>query len=135
MTNCTIVRNATLGPNSESANGGGIYQERGELFVRNTILYDQVAATGSGNVYSDQIKSGEDLSLTVTHSLIDQESIVGVGNLADDPMLDTDFHLRVESPCIDKGDPNTSPEFDYDGDPRPQGALPDIGADEFMRAP
>jgi len=42
-----------------------------------------------------------------------------------------DFHLQADSPCIDAGDPNNYPETDFEGDPRPIGVAPDIGADEF----
>jgi len=42
-----------------------------------------------------------------------------------------DFHLLPDSPCIDAGDPYDYPLTDFEGDPRPMGAAPDIGADEF----
>jgi len=45
-----------------------------------------------------------------------------------------DFHLRTGSPCVDGGDPAALLEaplpVDFDGDPRPAGGAPDIGADE-----
>jgi hypothetical protein len=43
-----------------------------------------------------------------------------------------DFHLQPGSPCIDAAEPLSSAEVDFDGDARPQGAGPDIGADEVV---
>jgi hypothetical protein len=40
-----------------------------------------------------------------------------------------DYHLQAGSPAVDQGDPSAVSD-DVDGDPRPHGALPDIGADE-----
>jgi hypothetical protein len=41
-----------------------------------------------------------------------------------------DLHLAPESIAIDAGDPADHPARDVDGEPRPQGAAPDAGADE-----
>ena len=42
-----------------------------------------------------------------------------------------DFHLRPGSPCIDTGTANGAPTTDFDGNPRPAGSAPDIGAYEY----
>lgn len=42
-----------------------------------------------------------------------------------------DFHLRANAAARDAGDPTNFPATDIDGQPRPQGAAPDAGADEF----
>ncbi|MBI4950598.1 MAG: hypothetical protein HY908_01060 [Myxococcales bacterium] len=54
------------------------------------------------------------------------------GNLNVDPALDATGHLTPGSPCIDAGvlTPGETPTTDVDGDARPAGAGPDIGADE-----
>jgi len=42
-----------------------------------------------------------------------------------------DFHLKKDSPAIDKGWSLDAPDDDFDGNPRPQGSAYDIGAFEF----
>jgi parallel beta helix pectate lyase-like protein len=41
-----------------------------------------------------------------------------------------DFHLRPGAPAVDRGDPGSFSNRDYDGQHRPKGRLPDAGADE-----
>ena len=41
-------------------------------------------------------------------------------------------NLPAGSPCIDAGTSEGAPSEDFEGDPRPAGSAPDIGADEFM---
>lgn len=61
-----------------------------------------------------------------------QNGGLGGSNIDNDPKLDSSdhYHLTAGSPCVDKGDPKATVSEDYDGDPRPQGSAPDIGADE-----
>lgn len=53
-------------------------------------------------------------------------------NFTDDPLLDATWHLAPGSPCIDAGTPAEAPAEDFEGDPRPQGAEVDVGADEAL---
>jgi hypothetical protein len=49
-----------------------------------------------------------------------------------------DYHLMAGSPCIDAGDPAFASSWallDMDGQPRPIGAAPDIGCDEYNPVP
>ena len=62
-----------------------------------------------------------------------------VGNISVDPLfvnpLNKDYHLTLESPCIDAGDPDWSfaeGQIDIDGPRRVHGARLDIGADEYL---
>ena len=48
-----------------------------------------------------------------------------------DPKLGDAYHLLFSSAAIDQG-VASSVAWDIDGDPRPHGAAPDIGADEFI---
>jgi hypothetical protein len=42
-----------------------------------------------------------------------------------------DYHLRSGSPCIDGGTEDGGPGIDFEGDPRPQSCIYDMGGDEF----
>lgn len=53
-------------------------------------------------------------------------------NQADDPKVDSTFHLTSGSPCIDKGISTEAPPDDFDGDARPQNNEFDIGPDESV---
>lgn len=50
----------------------------------------------------------------------------------------SDFHLQSNSPCIDRGDPDTAPTVDFDGNPVPLDGdgngslLADLGVFEFV---
>lgn len=53
------------------------------------------------------------------------------GVLSADPLfVDGGFHLAPGSPCVDQGHPDAGVGVDYDGELRPRGTAPDIGADE-----
>ncbi len=56
------------------------------------------------------------------------------GNLTSDPLFagaaTWDFHLLVNSPALNVADLRYAMEVDFDLEPRPQGAGPDLGADE-----
>jgi hypothetical protein len=59
-----------------------------------------------------------------------------LGSISSDPCFvdadANDFHLKLNSPCINAGDPNFNDvnEVDIDGDPRIMNARVDMGADE-----
>jgi hypothetical protein len=42
-----------------------------------------------------------------------------------------DYHLQTGSPCIDGGTDKGGPGIDFEGDPRPQNCIYDMGVDEF----
>jgi hypothetical protein len=60
---------------------------------------------------------------------------LGSTNLVADPQLTNiatdDYHLLVTSPALDRGDPASTLNVDFDGTPRPQGAQRDSGGFEF----
>jgi predicted GH43/DUF377 family glycosyl hydrolase len=118
--------NVTIANNSASEGPGGIYfatdQPDGSLVILNSIL----------------TFNGDDLSCSagacsVTYSDV-QEGFAGSGNISADPKFvdraTGDYHLRGNSPAIDAGTSEGAPNTDFEGDPRPVGAV-DMGADEF----
>ncbi len=61
-------------------------------------------------------------------------AVNGTNNFLVDPLFfneeSGDYHLRPESPCVDRGDALGAPNEDIDGNIRPKGAGVDIGAHE-----
>lgn len=54
----------------------------------------------------------------------------GAPSISADPKLSVDLHLLPGSPCIDSAEPSSITAVDIDGDARPAGDGPDMGADE-----
>lgn len=111
---------------------GGIVSEDSIITVTNSILW--------GNLPQEiYVVSGEDPNIT---SSCIENGYPGDDNLDSDPMFLTwpedgclfdDYHLDVNSPCIDLGDPcSVLGLFDVDLDQRITGKGVDIGADEVQ---
>jgi flagellar hook assembly protein FlgD len=66
---------------------------------------------------------------------VDPSIVNGEGNIDDDPLFTTDYHLTENSPCIDAGDPDTDGDGDdwiIDPDDRdPDGSRKDMGCYYF----
>lgn len=130
----TIAANAASAPPEEAA-GGGVYMFDSTVEIVNCILWDNVA-----DVSSQIWRFAGSLNV---HDSIVQGGWPGEGNLEYDPRFvdlgAADTHLRIDSPCIDRGNNAASriPATDADGDPRTidgdgdQQAIIDIGADEM----
>jgi len=117
FTNCSFAEN-------HSENGAGAIQtaDSSRAVITNTILWGdgKTEFLGQETVRYSCVKGGAD----------------GEGNTADDPKYaDTethDLHIKLGSPCIDKGDRNAIViNQDQDGRDRIIGTAPDIGAYEF----
>jgi len=120
ITNCTFTEN------SASYYGGGIRnKDNSKPTVTNSILWRD----GPDEIFNSFS------SPSVTYSDI-QGGYTGTGNINADPMFvepaNGDFHLKQGSPCIDTGTSSGAPSTDFEGDPRPQGAGYDMGADEYV---
>ena len=119
ISNCTIINNFA------TDEGGGARNKFREATIENCIFWGNVAGTHS-----------QVLNLSLPrYSCIQDWTAGGIGNMNLDPLFTGDgYHITVNSPCLDAGDPNpvTEPNAtDIDGDPRMIVRI-DIGADEFF---
>jgi len=133
-----ILTYCNLTENTATNAGGGIYNiASSSSTITNCILWEDIAP--------DDPEIHNDISSTATSTYCDiQGGYDGEGNINSDPLFfhpsNFDFHLRVSSPCIDKGN-NSAPgilSVDFEGEPRivdgnSDGiATADIGADEYV---
>ena len=160
----TIINNTFSGNSAKC--GGGVYAslhyDLATLSIYNNILYNNIANAGGNdgddlricsdcdgnyigsivNLYNNDFSGNadfgtghsEDLCITLT------DNYHHADNIQEDPQfvdpVNGDFHLKSNSPCIDKGN-NSAPELpdtDFEGNPRILGSAPDIGADEFIKS-
>ncbi len=109
--------------------GGAIYSRYIPSTITNSIFWNNSAAI------DPEIHDAFGGVSNVTYSNI-QGGYPGEGNIDADPLFvdpdNEDFHLSLDSPCIDTGTSIDAPDDDIDGDLRPQGAGYDIGADEYV---
>lgn len=124
----------------------GIYLSlcQGGLIRNNTIVghtgcgIKKISGTAAAISNCIVWDNNDDLSgCGATYSCI-EDGDSGTGNITVNPNFvnkdANDFHLSLESPCINTGDPNQSyiSEVDIDGDVRLRGAYTDMGADEAL---
>ena len=136
LINCTFAGNSALNGNAMACKPSS-QRHSSDLQVSNCILWD-----GGNEIWNDG-----NSTFTFTYSNI-QGSCPGESNIDADPLfvepgywdangvwIDGDYHLLVDSPCIDAGDPNyiAEPnETDLDGRPRILDGRIDMGAYEFF---
>jgi hypothetical protein len=96
------------------------------VLVANTILAQNDAATACAFQYSlfDQDPGGQDSTNRVGNAKFKTV-------LATNPFAGDYFRIQSDSAAVDGGDPASTMLLDIDGDARPQGSAPDIGADEL----
>jgi hypothetical protein len=130
----TIQNNTFIG-NSADLYGGGVANDTGKGIFRSNIVVNNTALAGGGvRSYNGLLTS--DYNAMWNNTRGDYEGVIpGEHDIFVDPLLvdpvNGDFHLAPGSPCIDAGDPVNYPPTDFEGDLRPNGPAPDIGADEF----
>ncbi|MDO8587539.1 MAG: NosD domain-containing protein, partial [Armatimonadota bacterium] len=123
----------TISGNVATGNGGGVYCYYGSpVFANNAVCFNTRGIYRSGG--SPTLNN----NCVYGNSVYDYQGVsAGAGDISADPLFANrtggDYHLTSVSPCVDAGT-NTArclPSFDMDGDPRIQGGVVDIGADEF----
>jgi hypothetical protein len=124
------IMNATIAEN-RSNRGGGLDVDNGTVELENSIIWGN-----NGWCDGDQIYVASDRSTVVIRYSDIAGGWDGEGNIEADPKFINearrDFHLDSGSPCIDSGTDAGAPEYDIDGDPRPEGDRVDMGADESL---
>jgi predicted outer membrane repeat protein len=117
------VMNSTISDNNPQG-AQAVILFSGHLTITNSILWNNAL-----NLQSDPPCP---TCFTVTYSDI-EGGWAGAGNIDADPQFvdaaSGDYHLQVDSPCIDTGTPAGAPATDLEGTPRD--ATPDMGAYEW----
>ncbi len=105
IANCTIT-----------GNSHGFYNY-GTIQILNSIVLDAISGTGVTIATYSDIEGGH----------------TGEGTIDSNPLFvdSTDFHLQDGSPCIDTGTNSGAPAADFEGTPRPQDGVVDMGAYEY----
>jgi uncharacterized repeat protein (TIGR01451 family) len=135
-----VIQNNTFSGNSAWGSGGGLYNDTGNPVIRSNIVVSNTAGAGGGIFSSSPITPTLDYNDVWNNTGGDYGNVSpGAHDISVDPLLvdpiNGDFHLASNSPCIDAGDPVNYPPTDFEGDIRPQGLAPDIGADEYCSPP
>ena len=137
LKHCKVINNTFYN------NLGGIYigdEIFEDLVVRNNICsQNKQAQLVNTSETKHRNQQGE---IYVDHNLIDGFrgwwcEIYGASPVIGDPCFVNpslgDFHLKPNSPAIDKGSPIDAPSYDFEGDLRPAGSGYDIGIDEYFK--
>jgi hypothetical protein len=139
------ISHCTFYGNTAGSVGSAVFGYLNPIQVSNCIFWENTSTNYPSNYYDViSLAHGPFGGVTLLDSYADyclfeglESSIVGLGNIVDDPMFADpdlrDFHLLPISPAIDAGDPNYIPSglADIDGQPRLMGSRVDIGVDEF----
>ena len=155
-----IVIGCTFSGNSAGDDGGGIWNNGSNPILSNCILWNNKAYSTRKEIYnyaSFKYPSTPLISYCdITGCLLGGawDSYMGInegGNIDADPLFfdadgpddmpgteDDNLRLSVNSPCIDRGDPDyvaEPDETDLDGNPRVLNGRIDIGAYEYSNGP
>jgi hypothetical protein len=138
FTNNTVTLNGPGTAVSVLLNAGTDYAD----FYNNIIWANgsgdlSIADTPSGTARS-RVYNNDLTYYTVTGSTTNKTdgNNVDIDPQLEDPLAGQDFHLNPTSPVINAGfNVSWLPSFDFEGDPRIQGGIVDIGADESDAVP
>ena len=143
-TNCIVENNTVLclKPSNSRVRVVFSFENENEVTVRNNIfvLANSLQVFGGDNVYSAD-KWNQPHSNNI-YFVVDgtQENPCGIplgkGDMISDPLFmdleNRDLHLRAGSPAVDAG-VDVDRKMDFEDNAVPQGAMPDIGAYEFIK--
>jgi uncharacterized repeat protein (TIGR01451 family) len=132
-----VVRNNIFIDNYADYGGGISTKNLNASTIVNNIIIENTAIVAGGGIHG--WGPGRFDYNNVWHNTTNYDGVItGTHDISADPMwvdpANGDYHLAADSPCIDTGDLYGYPPTDFEGDPRPQGAAPDIGIDEYTSA-
>jgi predicted outer membrane repeat protein len=142
IANCTVVSNAAESSDSRATGGISFMGTGGQLQVINSIVGWNTAQKSSNQSHRDLYKAGSG-ALTLDYSCVDYAggvywplNVIKCGWPVDF-VGSGDYHLKLGSKFIDAGTSDKAkypmiPNYDIDGDRRPQGSRHDMGSDEFV---
>jgi hypothetical protein len=130
MAHLTVADNPS--PTFLWAESGGGYALT--VALTNTLIVSATSAfAGDQTTGTLVIRHTNTLTRNVTtlHQVVaGAPTFVAINPLGGDPKLDATYHLQAGSAAINAG-VDAGVTTDIDGDPRPSGSLPDVGADEY----
>jgi hypothetical protein len=107
--------------------GGGLHG--GD--IRNNLVYDSGKARIAGDAPFSNVIVGYNGWFDAQSEFVDSTDTVGSGDPGFVDVASKDYHLMAGSPARDAGT-NVGVVADFEGDPRPFGDHPDLGADECV---
>ena len=150
------MANTVYAKNSASVSGGAIYCYSSEPYIESCAFYKNTRVSGQGStlfysfptnpvvkntiIWSDDTYDEEEDFYGLSEALIsysDVEDATGTtnNNISVDPSFidpeNFNYHVPSDSPCVEKGSPETNYPQDVDGNLRPRGDYVDIGIDEY----
>jgi hypothetical protein len=136
----TIQNNTIIGNSAYSGGGLQINNFWESPSIRSNIVVNNTASWIGGGICNLGKITTLDYNDVWNNTGGDYSGISpGAHDISADPLLtdsaNGDIHLVAGSSCINAGDPVNYPPADFEGDPRPYGTAPDIGADEFTGSP
>ena len=151
--NNTVVDNHN---NTSIVEGGAgiylrLYFDAVIAHIYNNILWGNTYSHGNGDLYieNNSDNAGDAAAVFMYNNDYGQldwnlsANLTLSNNISEDPLLSSDYHLNIDSPCLDSGN-TTAPNLpiqDFEGDQRSEDgncdaiSIPDIGADEYYRPP
>ena len=118
---------------SSATNTAGIFEWPEVTSANVTSLKNNLFCDNLQIIYSDN--SSGNLAIYINIDDLNNISAEYSSNLFVDPKFvdkaNFDYHIAQNSPAIDAGIENENCTTDFDGNARPNGSAPDIGADEY----